>query len=161
MKKNLLKLFIQIFIIFIFKFNLLFADTVKKIEILGNDRISIETIKLFTNISLNDEIKKKTLNEILKNLFETGYFNDVSVKFNENILTINVLENPIIENITYNGIKSSRVEEALKDNALVKSRYSYNEIKIKKEKFRLQEILKEMGYYRSNIDILTVEKKII
>ena len=76
MKKNLLKLFIQIFIIFIFKFNLLFAETVKKIEILGNDRISTETIKLFTNISLNDEIDEKTLNEILKNLFETGFFDD-------------------------------------------------------------------------------------
>ena len=62
----------------------------------------------------------------------------MSVKFNENI-SINVLENPIIENINTMN-KSSRVEEALKDNALVKSRYSYNEIKIKR-KFRLQEIL--------------------
>jgi len=159
MKKNLLKLFIQIFIIFIFKFNLLFADTIKKIEIFGNDRISIETIKLFTNISLNDEIKKNTLNEILKNLFETGFFNDVSINFNENILTINIVENPIIENITYNGIKARKIEEALIENTLIKPRYSYNEILLKKEKTRLQEILKELGYYKSKVDILVLEEK--
>jgi len=159
MKINLSKLFIQILIIFIFNFKILYADTIKEIEIFGNDRISIETIKLFSNVSLNEEVKKNKINEILKNLFETGFFNDVTVKFEENILTINVVENPIIENIIFKGIKANKIEEALKENSLVKSRYSYNKIIIKREKLRLEEILKELGYYRAKVDILVVEEK--
>jgi len=159
MKINLSKLFIQILIIFIFNFKILYADTIKEIEIFGNDRISIETIKLFSNVSLNEEVKKNKINEILKNLFETGFFNDVAVKFEENILTINVVENPIIENIIFKGIKANKIEEALKENSLVKSRYSYNKIIIKREKLRLEEILKELGYYRAKVDILVVEEK--
>ena len=39
------------------------------------------------------------LNNILKDLYETDFFKDISVNLNNQILSINVQENPIIENI--------------------------------------------------------------
>ena len=51
-----------VFFIWIANINPLYADIVKKIEILGNDRISNDTILLFTNVSLDDDLKKEDIN---------------------------------------------------------------------------------------------------
>ena len=136
-----------------------FSETVNKIEIIGNDRISNETIKLFIPIKIKDEINDVKLNQILKELYDTKYFKDVRVKFENKTLLINVIENPIIENIFYKGIKSSRILNTIKDETLVKSRSSYNEITIKKEKLKITTILKNLGYYNSNVDVIIENSK--
>ena len=53
-----------------------FSDILNKIEIIGNDRISDETIKLFIQVELNEEINDDKINDILKDLYETNFFND-------------------------------------------------------------------------------------
>jgi len=146
--KSIEILFKSIFFILILFSNFAFSKSLNKIEILGNDRISDETIKLFISLDINDEINDKTLNKILKDLYETDYFEDVSVNFEKNILSIKVVENPIIENIFYNGIKSSRILNIIKDETLVKSRSSFNEIKLKKDEIKIKNILKNLGYYK-------------
>ena len=126
--KILLKSFLTLVILSTYGF----SETVNKIEIIGNERISNETIKLFIPIKIKDEINDVKLNQILKELYDTEYFKDVNVKFENKTLLINVIENPIIENISYKGIKSSRILNIIKDETLVKSRSSYNETTIKK-----------------------------
>jgi outer membrane protein insertion porin family len=130
------------------------SDTLNKIVITGNDRISDETIKLFISTNINDEIDDVKLNNILKDLYETNFFKDISVKFDNQTLSISVLENPIIENISYNGIKSDRILEIIKQGTLIKQRSSYNENVINKEKIKIESILKNLGYYNSSLDIL-------
>ena len=66
------------------------ANTLEEITILGNDRIPDETISMFSGVKINDEINDTKLNEILKNLYETNFFDDVSVSFKKNILLIKV-----------------------------------------------------------------------
>ena len=153
MKKKSFKFLISFLFFSFFNINLLSANIINEIQINGNNRISDETIELFTNISLNDKLDKDILNEILKNLYETNFFEDVKVSFKDNILLITVVENPIIENIEYKGIKANKILDALKQDALIKPRSPYNEIIVKKEKLRLQNILKEIGYYESNLEI--------
>ena len=157
--KNIFKLTLVAFLFFVANLNLLYADIIKKVEVVGNERVSDETIKLFSKISLNQEIKESDLNEILKNLYNTDFFKDVSIKFTENTLTIKVEENPIIENINYKGVKSKRILDLLKEDTLIKSRYSYNELIIKKEKNRLINLLKELGYYRPKLQFFVEEEK--
>ena len=159
MKIKFIKIFLIIFYFFIFNFNYSFADEVKKIEIIGNDRISSDTIKLFSEVTIKDNINKKDLNLIIKRLYETDFFKNISVSFENNILSIQVEENPIIENIDYQGIKAQKILLALKENALIKPRSSYNEIELKNEKKRLQSVLKKLGYYRAKIEIYVENEK--
>ena len=77
---------------------------------------------------LNDDLSENDLNEILKKLYNTNFFDLVSVKIKNKILIIKVKENPIIQNINYEGIKSSKILEDLKKNILLKSRSSFNEV---------------------------------
>ena len=153
--KIVLFLIISIFV----NFTLSKAEIVKKIEILGNDRISEETIKLFSEIQLNQNVDQNILNQILKNLYNTNFFKNVDLKVENNVLFITVKESPIIENITIEGIKSQKLTLQIKENALIRTRSSYNEYLLSEEKTRLQKLLKEIGYYNAKIDILTSEEK--
>ena len=157
--KSILVLFKSFFLILFFLSSYAFSNVLNKIEIIGNDRISDETIKLFISVDINDEINDFKLNEILKELYETDYFKDVSVQFENQILTIMIQENPIIENISYNGIKSNRILEIIKKGTLIKQRSSYNEINMKKEKIKIENILNDLGYYNSSLDILIDQSK--
>ncbi len=157
MKNSIIKIISISFILF-FCINNSLAAILEKIEVKGNNRVSSETIKLFSKVSLKDNINKDSLNQILKNLYKTNFFEDVNVSFNDNILIISVIENPLIENINYEGVKSNKIINALKENALIKSRTSFNEVLLKKEKNRLNKKLNELGYYNANLEF-TVEDR--
>jgi outer membrane protein insertion porin family len=131
-----------------------FSNTLNKIDIIGNDRISDETIKLFIDVKVNDKIDDNKLNDILKKLYETDFFEDINLNFKDQILLIKVIENPIIENIFYKGIKSNRILDILKKETFIKSRSSYNDVIIKNEKLNIENILKNLGYYNSRLDII-------
>ena len=99
---------INLFLVFFFFLFIqtLRAEIVKEINIEGSQRISIETIKMFADVSINEDLSENDLNEILKKLYQTNFFDLVSVKISNQILVIRVTENPIIQNINYEGIKS-------------------------------------------------------
>ena len=140
------------FSFFIFS-SLLKAEIIQSINVEGNKRISQETIIMFADVSINDELSEKDLNEILKKLYNTNFFDLVTVKIIDEILTIKVKENPIIQNINYEGIKSSKLLEDLKKNVMLKSRSSFNEVLLNKDKINVQRFLKDVGYYFSKIEI--------
>ena len=66
------------------------AEIVNKIEIKGNDRVSKTTIINFSKINKGDDINSDTLNKSLKSLYETNFFEDVNIDFQNYILFINV-----------------------------------------------------------------------
>ena len=129
------------------------------INVDGNDRISNETIKMFSKVNIGDDLSESDLNKILKELYETNYFEDVSIKLIEGKLYISVKENPIIENINYNGIKSNTLKETITKNLNLRPRSSYNNILLKKDKDLILSSLKEQGYYFSEIVIDVVDLK--
>ena len=155
------KLFYKInLFFFIFLFLLIAgskAEIIEKIDVSGNQRISIETIKMFSGVSVNDNVSEKDLNEILKKLYNTNFFDLVSVKIDNKKLFIKVKENPIIQNIIFEGIKSSTILEELKNNVSLKSRSSFNNILLEKDKKKIKLFLNETGYYFSKIDIFIEE----
>ena len=57
------------------------GEIVKKIEILGNERISNETIIVFAKTNVNDDLKVNDINLILKALYDSNFFDDVSVAY--------------------------------------------------------------------------------
>ncbi len=154
----MLRLFykISIFLVFL-SFSLssiLKSEIIDKINIEGNNRISSETIEMFAGVTINDDLLESDLNKILKNLYETNFFDLVTVKIENKTLIINVKENPIIQNINYQGIKSSKLLEELKKDIVLRSRSSFNQVLLEKDKNKIRNFLKNKGYYFSEIEIL-------
>ena len=104
--KSIKFLFLFLFLLSISFTNTL-AEIIKKIKIEGNDRVSDDTIKLFSEVKLNDDLSTNDLNNVLKKLYKTNFFKKIKLKIDNNTLLINVLENPIIENINYTGLKKN------------------------------------------------------
>ncbi|WP_440919661.1 outer membrane protein assembly factor BamA [Candidatus Pelagibacter sp.] len=130
-----------------------YSEIINNIEIKGNERIPTETILMFSQVGIGQDLKINDLNEVLKNLYETNFFKDVSLKFEKNKLLILVEENPIIESVTYNGIKSKTLKEEITKNLKLKSRSSYNEILLNDDKKAILSSLKDSGYYFAKLDI--------
>ena len=129
------------------------AEIINQINIEGNERISSETIKMFSGISISDDLNENDINQILKKLYDTNFFDLVSVKILDNTLLIKVKENPIIQNITFEGIKSSKILEELRKNVVLKSRSSFNEVLLDKDRKKIKDYLKKKGYLFSQINI--------
>ncbi len=129
------------------------SEIIKNIEVKGNERISDETIKMFSAYSVNDKIDKNSINQIIKNIYSTNFFENVSVSLEDNTLKIVVKENPIIESIQIEGIKANRIREKISKSLQMKSRSSYNEIFLQNDKKNIIKALKELGFYFPNIEI--------
>ena len=130
-----------------------YSEIVNKIEIYGNDRISNETIIMFSSISINDDANKDKINDILKQLYETRFFSDINIKLENNILKIYLKENPIIENIIYDGVKAQKIRDPITKNLKLRNRSSYNEIDLNFDKEKIISTLKDLGYYFSKVDV--------
>jgi len=140
------------FLVLVPKFS--YSEIINNIEISGNKRISSETIKMFTKIDIGENIDNKDLNEILKRIYDSTFFEDVKVSIKKNTLKIVVLENPLVENVEIKGPKAKKIVEELKKNLKVKARTSYNEISFLKDKKKITEILKQKGYFFSKVDVV-------
>ena len=130
------------------------ADIIKKIVIEGNKRISSETINIFSSAKENDYVDSNKLDQILKEIYSTGFFKDVSIIFENSILKIIVIENPIIQNLTYEGIKAEKIKKEVLKDLNLKSRSSFNDIDLEKDRLKILNSLREIGYYFSNVEIL-------
>ncbi len=153
MTKIILK-FIFILIFFCSKIFLASSEIISKIDIKGNDRISDETILMFSNISENQQLNNQDVNSVLKRLYESNFFKDVSVKFENNVLQISVVENPIIYNIEFKGLKSKSLQDAIYQNLKLKERSSFIEVLVSEEKNKIISFLRSAGYFFSEVSIL-------
>ena len=145
------RFFIQLILLSIFLTFSSYSKNYEKIIINGNERISNETILVFSEIQDNIPLDENSINEILKKLYKSGFFKDVTVKIENNNLTIDVLENPIIQTVLIEGIKRKKTEESLYEILSLKNRSSYNSTLIKKDESAILSFLKDDGYYFSKV----------
>jgi len=145
------RFFIQLIVLSIFLTFSSYSKNYEKIIISGNERISNETILVFSEIQDNIPLDENSINEILKKLYKSGFFKDVTVKIENNNLTIDVLENPIIQTVFIKGIKRKKTEESLYEILSLKNRSSYNSTSIKKDEAAILSFLKDGGYYFSKV----------
>ena len=146
-----------IFIFFISFIKNLSADTIQKFEISGNDRISKETIIMFSNIKIGENVDNNILNKVLKSLYATDYFENVEISFNNNVIQIKVIENPIIQSVIINGIKKDKIYENIKNITSKTEKYPFIESKINEQMVLMKNILKSYGYYFVELDTSYVE----
>ena len=155
MFKILLKILLSICISLIIFVKTSFSETIESIEIFGNERISQETILMFSELQTNENLNNINLNDILKKLYDTNFFNNVSVSIDNKILKINVEENPIVGLIKIEGIKSENFKAEIVKILKLKSRASYNSFDLEKDKNTIIELLKSRSYYNSITEVFT------
>ena len=145
------KFFIKIIIVFFFLLSSASSEILQKIEISGNKRISDQTIIVFSEIKIDEEITKSKLDEVIKKLYKTNFFRNINLSFVNQTLFLKVEENPIIENLQIIGIKKQSLVEFIKGKLQLAEMKSFNEELLTTDVNLIYNILKTNGYYFANI----------
>ncbi len=145
------KIFIKIVIVFALFFSVVRAETLQKFEISGNQRISDQTIIIFSELEINQEITKSKLDKVIKKLYQTNFFRNINLSFENQTLFLKVEENPIIENLQISGIKKQSLVEFIKGKLQLAEMKSFNQDLLSADINLIYNILKTNGYYFAEI----------
>ena len=149
-------IFISVLVFFNF-FNQLKADIINNIIVNNNERISLGTIKTYGKIEIGKDYSEDDLNQVLKNLYETKFFKNISLKIDNQVLIIDLIENKLVQTIIIEGIKSSTIKNRILESLIIKEKAPFNESDISKDLSNIKRSLTLEGYYLSNIDSNIIE----
>ena len=88
----MIRILILTFVLFFH--NISYAE-IKKINITGNTRVSSSLIEALID-KKNINIDSIFINNLTKKIYDTDFFSDVKISYNQEILSINLTENPVI-----------------------------------------------------------------
>ena len=148
--QNKIKFIKKIFILITFQFLLsqnVNSITIEGFDIRGNDRVSDQTVIMFSSLNIGDEINDDVLNEALKKLYYTDYFKQVELSLENEIVRIKLVENPIIQSVIIEGIEANSLNEKINEVTKKIEKYPFVENKINEQVALLKNILKSYGYY--------------
>ena len=151
-----MRIFIKIFFVFsLFFLSLSFkssAEVVNKVEIQGNERITKETIIIYGDIKIGSDYETSDLNLLIKKLYETTFFSNISAELDNGLLNIQVEENPIVNSITFEGEPTKKFTEALTKLLLIREKGSFIKGYVKSDINLIKEFYRSLGFYFVKID---------
>ncbi len=151
------KITTYILLIFFFFIGRPYAEIINEIKVINNERISKETILVFSNIELGKDYKQNDLNRILNDLYSTDFFKNVSLEIKNNILYVTVKENKIIQEVIIEGLKKQEMIKILKKNIASKDKNPFVENKTRRDINIITSILKNSGFYFSEVNLKIAE----
>jgi outer membrane protein insertion porin family len=128
------------------------AEIIQKLNVQGNNRISEQTIKVYGEISFGKDYSPFDINKILKNLYETNFFDDIKITLDKNVLNINVKEYSIINNIDFQGEPSNSVKKSILEKLQLKAKESFIENKLSEDISLIKKIYATIGFNFTNVE---------
>ena len=101
--RNYKKIFLYFVLLFFISGAKSYSEVVNKVETVGNERITAETIVIFGDIIIGKNYETREINSLIKKLYDTNFFSNISVELTGGVLKITVSENPIINSIEIKG----------------------------------------------------------
>ena len=137
-----------IIIFFLILTNVSLAE-IKKVNIVGNNRVNSSTIESLVDKKIIN-VDSIYINNLTKKIYNTDFFADVKISFSQDVLTINVIENPIVNFFYINGVKDSDLDQVnkiitLKENSI------FSSSKLKKDIEATKDFFNASGYYQALI----------
>ena len=127
------------------------ADVVNSINVKGNKRLEKKTVISYLPFKIGDDISSSDINQAIKDLYKTGFFDDVTVDWaEEGVLSVVFKERPIISSITIEGNKKIKTD-VLEKEIQVKVRDIYVPTKVQADVDRLEMIYQRMGLLNASI----------
>ncbi|HJD44200.1 MAG TPA: outer membrane protein assembly factor BamA [Candidatus Paenalcaligenes intestinipullorum] len=78
---------------------------VRDIEVNGIQRVDPGTVFGYLPVQVGQEFTEQQASEAIQRLYASGYFSDVQVTTDNNVLVVNVVERPTIASISFNGMR--------------------------------------------------------
>ena len=129
------------------------AETISKIIIDGNNRISEETIKVYGEIEINKNYSEQDINQILKNLYSTNFFKNVDISLKNKTLRIILEEYPIVNQLILSGEKNKSYEKEIIKAIRLKEKQSFVKSFLAKDIETIKSLYSSLGYNFTKVDV--------
>jgi outer membrane protein insertion porin family len=87
--------------------------TISDIRLQGLQRVSAGTVFNLLPVNVGDAIDEVAIRQLIRTLFQSGYFSDVRMARDEDVLVITFSERPAIESIEISGNKAIKTDALL------------------------------------------------
>ncbi len=131
---------------------------IKSIKVEGNRRVEPETVRSYLKFSTGDRYDAARVDASLKTLFATGLFADVRIKLVKNILVVNVVENPVVNQVAFEGNKEVE-DDTLKTEVQLKTRAIYTRARVQSDVQRILDVYQRQGLYAANVQPKIIKLK--
>lgn len=128
---------------------------IDEIRVVGTQRIDPVTVNSYMQLKPGDRYSAAKVDGSLKTLFGTGLFADVTLRREGNSLVVQVVENPIINRIAFEGNRKID-DETLGTEVSLRPRVVYTRTKVQSDVRRLLDVYRRSGRFAA-----TVEPKVI
>lgn len=127
---------------------------VRDIKISGLQRVSVGTVLNYLPVQVGEEIGPSSTPQIIRALYDTGFFQSVVLERQGNTLVVQVIERSTIGSVTVVGnkeIPSDKMKELLKDMGLVKGRV-FQRASLERLEKELKQAYNARGKYNARIE---------
>lgn len=125
---------------------------VRDVDVKGLERVELETVMSYININKGETVSQDELDEAMKQLYSTGLFTDIVFDFkNTGLLTIKVVENPIINKRVFDG-NDKLSDDLLEKEVSLAPRSIYSRAKVQEDVQRILEVYKRTGRYAASVE---------
>ncbi|MEJ7925465.1 outer membrane protein assembly factor BamA [Sphingobium sp. AN641] len=127
------------------------AGTVRSIVVTGQQRLEPDTIMSYTKLRIGQPFTQESLDQALRDLFETELFADVQIRNDAGALTIEVKENPVINRIVLEGNKRLK-EDKIRPEIKLAPRQIYTRSKVRADVARIIELYRRQGRFAATVE---------
>ena len=128
---------------------------IQRIAVEGTQRIEPDSVLSYLLLRAGQQYDPAIADRSLKVLFDTGLFSDVRMDWDGMVLTVRVVENPILNQVVYEG-NSNLSDTDLNKEVQVRPRMVFTRARVQADVQRIIELYRRSGRFAA-----TVEPKII
>ncbi len=132
------------------------GPVVTRINVEGNQRIEESTVLSYMVVREGLAYSQQQVDQSLKTLYQTGLFADVQIQQANGVVTVKVVENPIINRIAFEG-NSKTSDKTLTDEVQLKPRMVFTRSKVQSDVQRIIEIYRRSGRFAASVEPKTVQ----
>jgi outer membrane protein insertion porin family len=122
------------------------AQTVSSIVVEGNQRVENDTVLSYVLVSPGSDVSADEIDASVKALFQTGLFADVQITRRGGTLIVRVEENPMINQVNFEGNREVKDSDLLKEVEL-RERMMFTRAKVLSDVNRIIGVYRRSGFY--------------
>jgi outer membrane protein insertion porin family len=133
------------------------ARVIQHITVTGTQRVEPGTVLTYVNIREGDAYDPANVDKALKSLFGTGLFSDVKINFNSGTLAIRVVENPIVNQVVFEGNDKVSTKDLTKE-VQIKPRGIFTRARVQADVQRIIELYRRNGKFAARVDPQIIQR---
>ncbi|MAK59487.1 MAG: outer membrane protein assembly factor BamA [Ponticaulis sp.] len=126
------------------------TDAIRRVVVTGNERIEARTIESYLLLEAGQPFDPQRVDLSLKTLFATGLFADVVIARDDYDLVVEVVENPIINQVLFEGNRAVD-DDKLREEIQAEPRGVFTAARVQADVQRILEVYRRAGRFSVNV----------